>query len=454
MLGARQNTNRIRPLGLAAVTVVSAVILVLSLPFLQAQDKPVIAIKGGTVLTMAGETIEGGTVVMWQGKIAAVGKQVSIPEDAQIIDATGKYVMPGIVDAMTYYGIRPFALNDRENPITPGNKVILAYYPFGRQMHGEKGIVKDKEILSGGVTTVYIAPGDQQVIGGQGAVVKTYGADYEAFTLREPAAIDICIGDPPKQEPRYVGAKPPLTRMGIATLLRKALLGAQQYDQKLKDYDQKSDEEKGKAPPPPRDLGMEAMIKLLNKDIPARIESDFVDDIRTAIRICDEFDIDLIIDSGLGAYKVRDILAEKNIPVVLGTPIHPFVQGGEVSMTHDLYREMDEYNAAKMLKAGVKLALGSFGFGFGGFGYATSGRWLLIEAAYLTGFNVSDEDALKMITINAAQILGVDDRVGSLEKGKDADVIILDGYPLRIKTWVDQVFIDGECVYKREGGSK
>ena len=123
-------------------------------------------------------------------------------------------------------------------------------------------------------------------------------------------------------------------------------------------------------------------------------------------------------------------------------------------MTPDLYREMNEYNAAELLEAGVRVALGSFGFGFGGFGYATQGRWLLIEAAYLTGFGVSDEDALKMITINAAEILGVDNRIGSLEKGKDADVIILDGYPLDIKTWVDQVFIDGESVYERKGGSK
>lgn len=449
-----QHNHRSQPLAIATVSIICAAILILSLPFLQAQDKSVIAIKGGTVLTMAGETIADGTVVMWEGKIAAVGKQVSIPAGAQIIDATGKYVMPGIIDAMTYYGIRPFALNDRANPITPENKVILAYYPFGRRMHGEKGIVKDREILSGGVTTVYIAPGDQQVIGGQGAVVKTYGADYDTFTLREPAAIDMCIGDPPKQEMRYIGAKPPLTRMGIATLLRKSLLEAQQYEQKLKDYEQKADEEKEKMLPPPRNLGMEALIKLLNKDIPARIESDFVDDIRTAISICDEYGIDLIIDSGLGAYKVKDILAEKNIPVVLGTPIHPFVQGGEVSMTPDLYREMNDYNAAELHKAGVKLALGSFSFAFGGFGYATSGRWLLIEAAYLTGFDVSDEDALRMITINAAQILGVDNRVGSLEKGKDADVIILDGYPLNIKTWVDQVFIDGESVYTRKGGPK
>ncbi|MBN1222016.1 MAG: amidohydrolase family protein [Candidatus Aminicenantes bacterium] len=420
---------------------------------LSAEVNPAIAIKGGTVLTMAGEKIENGIVVLWEGKIAAVGKQVSIPDGATIIDATGKYVMPGIVDAMTYYGIRPFSLNDRGNAVTPENKIILAYYPFGRQMHGEKGVVKDREILSGGVTTVYIAPGDQQVIGGQGAVVKVYGDSYEGFTLREPAAIDMCIGDPPKNE-FSMAAKTPTTRMGIATLIRKAFLGAQQYKQKIDDYEAKSGEEKEKTPHPPRNLGTEAMIDLLNKEVPARIESDFVDDIRTAIRLCEEFGVDLIIDSGLGAYKVKQILSEKNIPVVLGPPTHPFIQGGEVSMTPDLYREMNEYNAAELIKSGVRVALGSFGFGFGGFGYATQGRWLLIEAAYLTGFGVSDDDALRMITINAAEILGVNNRVGSLEKGKDADVIILSGYPLDIKTWVDQVFIDGKSVYQRKEGAK
>ena len=113
MFKIKQNIDRFRPAGLVIAAVMGIVVLILSLPSLQAQDKQVVAIKGGTVLTMAGETIEGGTVVMWQGKIAAVGKQVSIPEGAQIIDATGKYVMPGIIDAMTYYGIKPFALNDR-----------------------------------------------------------------------------------------------------------------------------------------------------------------------------------------------------------------------------------------------------------------------------------------------------------------------------------------------------
>ena len=133
----------------------------------------VVAIRGGTVLTMAGKTIPNGIVLIKGGKIQAVGEGVAIPADAEVIDASGKYIMPGIIDAMTYYGVRPFDLNDTSNPVTPQNRIIQAYYPFGQFMKGQGGIEPDKEILGGGVTTVYIAPGDRQVIGGQGAVVKT-----------------------------------------------------------------------------------------------------------------------------------------------------------------------------------------------------------------------------------------------------------------------------------------
>ncbi len=118
-------------------------------------------------------------------------------------------------------------------------------------------------------------------------------------------------------------------------------------------------------------------------------------------------------------------------------------------MTADLYNLMSEYNAAELTEAGVKIAIGSFGFGFGSFGGATQGRWLLVEAAYATGYGLSDEDALKAITINAAEILGVADRVGSLEIGKDADIIVLDGYPLHVKTWVELVMINGAVIHER-----
>jgi imidazolonepropionase-like amidohydrolase len=393
---------------------------------------------------MAGEAIENGTVLIRDGKVVDVGSNVRVPGNAEIIDASGKYVMPGIIDAMTYYGIRPFELNDQSSPVTPQNRAIQAYYPYGDFMRGTTGVQIDKNLISGGVTTVYIAPGDRQVIGGQGAVVKTWGDDLTSMIVREPAAMDMTIGETAKREEQN-----PTTRMGIAALLRKTLLETQEFAQKMADFERKQAEGGEEATAPARDLGKEALLRLLAHELPARIEADYLDDVRTAIRIAEEFDFDLILDSGLGAYKIKDVLAEKNIPVVLGPPTHPFVTGGEVSMNADLYNLMSEYNAAELTEAGVTIAIGSFGFGFGSFGGATQGRWLLVEAAYATGYGLSDEDALKAITINAAEILGVDDRVGSLEIGKDADIIVLDGYPLHVKTWVELVMINGAVIHER-----
>ena len=423
--------------------------VIIALPLICSAAEKTVAIKGGTVLTMAGKSIRNGVVLMKGEKIQAVGADVRIPPEAEVIDASGKYVMPGIIDAMTYYGVRPFDLNDTSNPVTPQNRIIMAYYPFGQFMKGKGGIEPDREILSGGVTTVYIAPGDKQVIGGQGAVVKTWGADFDRLILREPAAIDMAIGDPPKTAFR-AAQKSPATRMSLAALIRKSLIDAQEYDRSQKAYDAKAEEEKKKAPRPPRDLNMEALAKLLNREIPARIESDLADDLRTALRIAEEFKFDLIIDSGLTAYLLKDVLAQKKIPVVLGPTSHPFVSGGEVSSTPELLQVMDEHNAAILAKAGVKIAIASYGFGFGGFGDAVQGKWLLLEAGLATGFDLPDEEALKAVTINPAQILGVADRVGSLEPGKDADVVILDGYPLNIKAWVEKVFVNGELVFTKK----
>lgn len=428
----------------SASRTVSATICFFFLSLGTAQGQQVTAIQGGTVLTMAGEPIDGGTVLIRDGKIAEVGRNVRVPEGAEIVDATGKYIMPGIIDAMTYYGIRPFELNDASAPVTPQNRAIQAYYPYGDFMRGTTGVQKDRDLISGGVTTVYIAPGDQQVIGGQGAVVKTWGADFDSMIILEPAAMDMTIGETAKRE-----GSNPTTRMGIAALVRKTLLDAQEFSRGVDEYEKKVAQGDEGASAPSRDLGKEALSRLLKGEYPARIEVDYLDDIRTALRLSDEFDLDLILDSGLGAYKIRDELAEKGVPVILGPPTHPFITGGEVSMNADLYNLMSEYNASLLVESGVKIAIASFGFGFGSFGGATQGRWLLIEAAYATGYGLADEEALRAITINPAEILGIEDRVGSLEAGKDADVLVLDGYPLNVKTWVEKVFINGELVHDR-----
>lgn len=447
--------------------------IVLWTPLLIHADS-VIAIKGGTILTMTGKSIVRGIVLIRDGKIAEIGMDVKIPEGALVLDASDKYIMPGIVDAMSYYGIRPLDRNEGTNPVTPQNRIIQAYNPYSDYIK-EKGYPsRNREILCGGVTALYIAPGNRQVIGGQGAVVKTYGNKNDGIVLLEPASIDITMGDPVKSA---FGAKnqSPMTRMSIAALLRKTLVGAQGYVRRLEAAEKKKEEaraakeaEKGKdkknkdkkkkekgafqnpAPPaPPPDLGMEAMAKLLRKEIPARFEANLTDDIRTAIRIAEEFDLRIVIDGGAGAYKVKDILAEKQIPVVLSPISHPFVSGQPVDYSPELYTLRDERTPALLTGAGVKIALASFGYGTGYTGSFYHGRWLLLEAALATGFGLSDEDALKAVTINPAEILGVADRIGSIELGKDADIIILNGHPLNIKSWVEQVLVKGEVVYKK-----
>jgi len=407
-----------------------------------------LAIKGGTVLTMAGQAIPNGIVLIRGKKIEAVGTDVKIPSDAVIVDATGKFVMPGIIDAMTYFGVRPFDLNDETDAVTPQNRIIQAFYPFGEFMKGKGGVEPNREILSGGITTVYIAPGDRQVIGGQGAVVKTSGKNLDSMILREPATIDMTIGDPPKQAFGWKG-KSPATRMSIVSMMRKTFIEAQEYDRRWKGYSAKSEEEKKRTSKPGRDLSMEPLVKLLHKEIPARVEADLVDDIRTAIRIAEEFDLNLILDSGISAYMVRDLLAEKNIPVVLGPTSHPFITAGEVSITPELSRLMDERNAALLSKAGVKIAIASFGYGQK-YSDAVQGKWLLLEAGLATGYDLSEEEALKAVTISAAEILGVADRIGSIEQGKDADIIILNGHPLRLKSFVECVYINGEPIYRKD----
>jgi len=396
----------------------------------------VVAIKGGTVLTMAGQTIEGGTVLIRNSKIEAVGKNVPIPKGAIIVDAAGKYVMPGIVDAMTYYGMRPFKLNV-DNPVTPQVKAIQAFYPYGKYWHGKGGVETDPELMQYGITTIYIAPGNRQVIGGQGAIVKTYGKNLDSMTLRESAAIDMALGDPPKK-PRSE-KKAPVTRMAIATLIRKNLIKAQEFETENK-----------KATEPKRDLAMEPLVKLLKGEIPARIEADFVDDIRMALNLAEEFGFNLILDSGVGAYKKKELLAAKKIPVVLGPPSYPYPVDYGVNSIHDLFALTNDYNAKELIEAGVKVAIASFATGEQGIDSGYRGRWLILEAGYVTGFGVSEEDALKAITINPAEILGIADRVGSLEKGKDADVVIFDGSPLKLKTWVERVYIDGVLAYSKE----
>lgn len=400
-----------------------------------AQERPVV-LRGATVLPVSGAPIPNGIVVLRGGKIVAVGANAGIPGGAQIVDAAGKYVMPGIIDAMTNVGIAPDDQNDASDPMTPQSRAIESYYPYGVFGQGKPGPLRNREALSGGVTAMYIAPADGSLLGGQGAVVKTAGANLDAVIVRESAAIDMTLGEPPKRAARSRN-RDPYTRMAEVAMLRQLLIKAQEYQRN-----------KAQKPDLARDLGLEALGRLLQKDVPARIQANAVSDIRSALRLAEEFGFDLIIDGGAWAYEMRDELAAKRIPVVLGQVTHPYVSNEEIPDRTD-YPPVDERTPARLVAAGVPVAIASFSRAFGTLAPAGTGKWLLIDAAIAGGYGMSDEDILKAITLSPAQILGVAGRMGSLEAGKDADVIVLDGPPLSIKTWVERVYVSGELVYER-----
>jgi imidazolonepropionase-like amidohydrolase len=402
---------------------------------LPAQDRTV-AIRGGTVLPISGPAIPNGTVVIRAGKIVAVGANVAVPAGAEVVDAAGKYVMPGVIDAASHIGIEANDLNEPTDPMTPQNRAFESYNPFGTFGSGQPSPLRNKEALSGGVTSMYISPADAQLLGGQGAVIKTAGTTLDAVLVREPAAIDITLGTPPKTAARAAN-RDPFTRMAESAMLRQLFVKAQEYQRN-----------KASTPTLARDLGMEALGRMLRREIPARIQANNATDIRAALRLAQDFNFDLIIDGAAGAWEFKDELAAKKIPVVLGQVSHQYVSNEEIPDKQD-YPKPDERLAGRLTSAGIPTAMATFSRAFGTLAPAGTGKWLLIDAALAAGYGMSDEQVLRAVTLVPAQILGVADRVGSLEVGKDADVIVLDGHPLSMKTWVQRVYVNGELVHTK-----
>lgn len=411
-------------------------VLLLAAAPLSAQSRPVV-IRGGTVLPVSGPAIPNGVVVLRDGKIAAVGASVPIPTGAEIIDATGQYVIPGLVDAASHIGIGATDLNEASDPVTPALRAWESYNPFGTFGAGQPGPLRDREALSGGVTTMYIAPADASLLGGQGAVVKTAGPSLEGVLVREPAAMDMTLGTPPKTAARARN-RDPYTRMAEVAMLRQTLIKAQEYQRN-----------RAANPALPRDLGMESLGRMLRREFPARIQANAATDIRSALSLAEEFKFDLIIDGGAAAWEYRDALAARQVAVVLGQVSHPYVSNEEIPDKTD-YPPVDERLPGRLTAAGVKTAVATFSRAFGSLAPSGTGKWLLVDAAIAAGYGMSEADVLKAVTLVPAEILGVANRLGSLEAGKDADVVLLDGPPLSVKTWVRKVWVGGELVFEKE----
>jgi imidazolonepropionase-like amidohydrolase len=401
-----------------------------------------IAITNGKVMTITQGTLEHGTVLVEDGRIATVGEQVEIPEDAEVYDATGKVVMPGLIDAHCHVGLFPDGIgweysdgNEMTDPITPHLRALDAVHPEDQAF---------KELVAAGVTTVLTGPGSGNLIGGQWVCLKTVPKpSVEQMTLLEPAGMKMALGENPK---RVYGEqkKAPSTRMGNAAALRAALVDAQNYLEKWRRYEadladyrakvEAGDEDVEEPKPPERDLKLEALGKVLRREMKARVHAHRADDMLTAIRIAEEFNLDLTLEHATEGYKIADILAEKGIPVT----------AGPIFFSREKYelKDMTPTNPGLMAKAGVKVAIQT--------DEMSAVKYLTINAALAVREGMSEEEALKAITINPAEIIGVADRVGSLEVGKDADLVVFSGHPFDYRTVAELVLVDGQVAHKRE----
>jgi imidazolonepropionase-like amidohydrolase len=291
------------------------------------------------------------------------------------------------------------------------------------------------------VTTVLTGPGSGNLIGGQWVCLKTPPKpSIEQMVLLEPAGMKMALGENPK---RVYGQqkKTPSTRMGNAAKLRAALVDAQnymgkwrRYEADLAKYEAGDDEEAEQPKPPDRDLKLEALGRVLRREMKARVHAHRADDMLTAIRIAEEFNLDLTLEHATEGYKIADILASKNIPVTAGPILFSRVK-------YEL-RRMTPKNPGVMAKAGVKVAIQT--------DESSAVKYLNINAALAVREGMPEEKALEAITIIPAEIIGVADRVGSLEVGKDADIVVYDGHPLDFRSVVELVLVDGQIAYQRE----
>ena len=378
-----------------------------------------IALKNCKAVTISDGIINDAVILIEDGVIKAVGKEIEIPLDAGVIDLEGKWVTPGFIDAHTHFSAmgEPRARgggddgNEVTSTVTAHVRIADALDPFG---------IAFPVVRSAGFTTCYTMPGSANVIGGTGIAFKLKdGRCIEDIIIPGTEMMKMALGENPKGA--YGSRKlMPMTRMGTGAVLREALFNARQYAE-----DKARAEQEGK--PFKHDFKLEPLVPVVEGRMRCRIHCHRADDIMTAIRISEEFGLDFVLEHVTEGFKIADILAEKKVKCVVG-PMRMIPSKMEVwNCTIE--------NPGLLEKAGCEISLTADA--------ETATRWLPSEVGIATAYGLSEEMAFKALTINPAKVLGLDGRIGTLEAGKDADLAIFDGHPLSNMTRCRATMIDG-----------
>lgn len=373
---------------------------------------------------MANGVLDSADILVKSGKIAMIAKDIEATSDMQVVDAMGKLVFPGFIDAHTHMGLWEDGMgfegadgNEETDPVTPHLRAIDGINPMDRNF---------KEALEGGITTVATGPGSANVMGGQFVVVKAVGDRIDDMIIKDPAGFKIAFGENPKS---VYGKddRAPQTRMAIAALIRETLKKAVNYHEDMQDY--VSDEDVDR---PEYDIKLDALIPLLEKKAPLKAHAHRADDIFTAIRIAKEFDLELTLDHCTEGHLIANHIAKEGYPALVGPSL---CERSKIEL-----KNLDFKTAAVLSNAGVQVALITDH-------PVVPIQYLPLCAALAIKAGMEEQKALEAITINPARILGLSEKIGSIEEGKDADIVIWDGHPLDVKSVVSMTIVDGSIVY-------
>ena len=398
------------------------------------QDKP-IALKGGKLLTVTHGAIENGVIVMQGGKITAVGaaSSVNIPSSAQVIDATGMTIYPGLIDSETQLGLTEISAENMTNDLVELSDEIMPHMHTAEAFHAESALIPVARL--NGITNAVVAPEGGDTLPGQDSFIQLAGANAtEMLLIRDNAMPLNFTGDERRNKGGFDKRKFPSTRMGLATQLRQAFIDAQDYKSKLTDYERKkADAAQNKKPEPlapKRDLKLEALIPYLEGKKTIVLAAESPSDLQTAVSLANEFKLKFVLNHIAHSQPVLDYVASLKVPVIVG----PIYEAPKEDERYDTVYSLP----AQLYKRGVKIVFASYS--------AHNVRNLPDQAGFAIAFGLPYDEALKAITLNAAEVWGVADQLGSLDVGKTANVVMANGDPLDVKTDVKQVFIQGRAI--------